>query len=66
MAEEGKREVILPLLNVIDDLEKALQWTSGGGPKPCERPAKYPSKASGDVGDTGSSLIRERRQADHY
>jgi len=27
-AEEGKREIILPLLDIIDDMEKALQWTS--------------------------------------
>ncbi len=26
LSEEGKREVILPLLDIIDDLEKALQW----------------------------------------
>jgi molecular chaperone GrpE len=25
-AEDGKREIILPLLDIIDDLEKALQW----------------------------------------
>jgi len=28
IAEEGKREIILPLLNIIDDMEKALQWAS--------------------------------------
>ncbi len=26
ISEEGKREVILPLLDIIDDLEKALLW----------------------------------------
>lgn len=25
-AEEGKREIILPLLDIIDDVEKAMQW----------------------------------------
>jgi molecular chaperone GrpE len=25
-AEEGKREIILPLLGIVDDIEKALQW----------------------------------------
>lgn len=29
LAEEGKREMILPLLDIIDDLEKALQWSNG-------------------------------------
>lgn len=29
LAEEGKREMILPLLDIIDDLEKALQSTNG-------------------------------------
>lgn len=28
LAEDGKREIILPLLDVIDDMEKALQWAS--------------------------------------
>jgi molecular chaperone GrpE len=28
LAEDGKRGIILPLLDVIDDLEKAMQWTS--------------------------------------
>ncbi len=28
MAEAGKREIILPLLGVIDDLERALLWTN--------------------------------------
>jgi len=28
LAEEGKREIILPLLDIIDDMEKALQWAS--------------------------------------
>ena len=27
LAEVGKREVILPLLEIIDDMEKALEWT---------------------------------------
>jgi molecular chaperone GrpE len=27
-AEEGKRGVILPLLDIIDDMEKALRWAS--------------------------------------
>lgn len=26
--EEGKREIMLPLLDIVDDMEKALQWTS--------------------------------------
>ncbi len=29
LAEEGKRAIILPLLDIIDDLEKATKWTSG-------------------------------------
>jgi molecular chaperone GrpE len=28
IAEEGKREIILPLLDIVDDMEKALQWAS--------------------------------------
>lgn len=28
LAEEGKREIILPILDIIDDMEKAMQWTS--------------------------------------
>ena len=28
IAEEGKREIILPLLDIIDDMEKALKWVS--------------------------------------
>jgi molecular chaperone GrpE len=32
IAEEGKRAIILPLLDVIDDLEKAMQCTSGAEP----------------------------------
>jgi molecular chaperone GrpE len=28
LVEEGKRVIILSLLDIIDDLEKALQWTS--------------------------------------
>ena len=28
LAEEGKRVIILPLLDIIDDLEKATKWTS--------------------------------------
>ena len=27
LAEEGKRSVILPLLDIVDDIEKAMQWT---------------------------------------
>jgi molecular chaperone GrpE len=34
LAEDGKREIILPLLDIIDDLEKALQSAKG---------AAYPS-----------------------
>ena len=26
LAEEGKRGIILPLLDIIDDMEKAMQW----------------------------------------
>ena len=28
LAGEGKRDIILPLLSIIDDLEKAMQWAS--------------------------------------
>ncbi|MCL5021196.1 MAG: nucleotide exchange factor GrpE [Bacteroidetes bacterium] len=28
LAWEGKREIILPLLSIIDDLEKAMEWAS--------------------------------------
>jgi molecular chaperone GrpE len=28
LAEDGKREMILPLLDIIDDMEKMLQWTT--------------------------------------
>ncbi|TAK57940.1 MAG: nucleotide exchange factor GrpE [Bacteroidetes bacterium] len=28
LAEDGKREFFLPLLEIIDDMEKALEWTS--------------------------------------
>jgi molecular chaperone GrpE len=28
LAEEGKRRIILPLLDIMDDMEKAMQWTS--------------------------------------
>jgi molecular chaperone GrpE len=28
LAEEGKRGIILPLLDIIDDVEKAMQWAS--------------------------------------
>ena len=31
LAEEGKRGIILPLLDIIDDMEKALQWVSDEG-----------------------------------
>ena len=30
LAEDSKREMILPLLDIIDDMEKALQWASNG------------------------------------
>jgi molecular chaperone GrpE len=30
LSEDGKREIILSLLDVIDDLEKALQWAGNG------------------------------------
>lgn len=29
LAESGKREMLLPLISIIDDLEKALHWTDG-------------------------------------
>lgn len=29
LAEAGKREMLLPLISIIDDLEKALQWAGG-------------------------------------
>lgn len=28
VADEGKRGIILPLLDIIDDMEKAMQWAS--------------------------------------
>lgn len=28
LAEEGKRAILLPLLDIIDDIEKALHWVS--------------------------------------
>lgn len=28
LAEEGKREIILPLLDILDDMEKALHWAT--------------------------------------
>jgi molecular chaperone GrpE len=28
LTEEGKRGIILPLLGIVDDMEKAMQWTS--------------------------------------
>lgn len=30
LAEEGKRAIMLPLLDIIDDMEKALHWVSNG------------------------------------
>jgi len=36
MAEAGKREIILPLLGVIDDFERALLWTSDTNQQPME------------------------------
>jgi molecular chaperone GrpE len=30
LGEEGKRAIILPLLDIIDDMEKALHWVSNG------------------------------------
>lgn len=33
LAEEGKRGIILPLLDIVDDLEKAMKWT-GDAEKP--------------------------------
>jgi molecular chaperone GrpE len=33
LAEEGKRGIFLPLLDIIDDLEKAMQW-AGDSEKP--------------------------------
>ena len=29
LAESGKREMLLPLIGIVDDLEKALEWTGG-------------------------------------
>ena len=29
IAEENKRGMVLPLLDIIDDMEKALEWASG-------------------------------------
>lgn len=31
IAEEGFRKIIIPLLGIVDDLEKALQWANDGG-----------------------------------
>jgi molecular chaperone GrpE len=31
LAESGKREVILPLLDIVDDLERSLQWAGAEG-----------------------------------
>ena len=31
LAEEGKREIILQLLEIIDDMDKTLQWGDDGG-----------------------------------
>jgi len=28
LADEGKRAIILPLLDIVDDLEKAMKWSS--------------------------------------
>ena len=33
LAEAGKREMLLPLISIIDDLEKALHW-AGGAERP--------------------------------
>lgn len=30
LADQGKREIILSLLDIIDDMEKALQWAGNG------------------------------------
>jgi molecular chaperone GrpE len=30
LADDGKREIILSLLDIIDDMEKALQWAGDG------------------------------------
>lgn len=32
VAEEGKRSIILPVLDIIDDVEKAMQWTGDAEP----------------------------------
>jgi molecular chaperone GrpE len=29
VAEEAQRKIILPLLDIVDDMEKALEWASG-------------------------------------
>jgi molecular chaperone GrpE len=31
LAESGKREIILPLLDIVDDLERSLQWAGAEG-----------------------------------
>lgn len=31
VAVEGKREILLPLLDIIDDVDKAVQWAGDGG-----------------------------------
>jgi molecular chaperone GrpE len=31
LAESGKREIILPLLSIVDDLERSLQWANDEG-----------------------------------
>ncbi len=33
LSEGGKREILLPLISIVDDLEKALQW-AGGAERP--------------------------------
>ena len=30
LAEAGKREILLPLIGIVDDMEKALQWAGEG------------------------------------
>ena len=29
VAEEAQRKIILPLLDIVDDMEKALEWANG-------------------------------------
>lgn len=40
LAEEGKRAMILPLLDIIDDVEKAIRWV-GNGNEPSAKGVRF-------------------------